>query len=54
MIQKMSHATIYVLDQDQAKDFYVQDERTRGICSVFISIWICGCSTQGKRAKDCG
>ena len=23
MIQKMSHATIYVLDQDQAKDFYV-------------------------------
>ena len=22
MIQKMSHATIYVLDQDQAKDFY--------------------------------
>jgi catechol 2,3-dioxygenase-like lactoylglutathione lyase family enzyme len=23
MIQKISHATIYVLDQDQAKDFYV-------------------------------
>ena len=23
MIQKMSHPTIYVLDQDQAKDFYV-------------------------------
>jgi catechol 2,3-dioxygenase-like lactoylglutathione lyase family enzyme len=23
MIQKMSHAAIYVLDQDQAKDFYV-------------------------------
>jgi catechol 2,3-dioxygenase-like lactoylglutathione lyase family enzyme len=23
MIQKMSHATIYVLDQDEAKDFYV-------------------------------
>jgi len=23
MIQKMSHTTIYVLDQDQAKDFYV-------------------------------
>jgi len=23
MIQKMSHVTIYVLDQDQAKDFYV-------------------------------
>ena len=23
MIQKMSHATIYVLDQGQAKDFYV-------------------------------
>ena len=23
MIQRMSHATIYVLDQDQAKDFYV-------------------------------
>lgn len=23
MIQKMSHATIHVLDQDQAKDFYV-------------------------------
>lgn len=23
MIQKMSHATIFVLDQDQAKDFYV-------------------------------
>jgi catechol 2,3-dioxygenase-like lactoylglutathione lyase family enzyme len=23
MIQKMSHATVYVLDQDQAKDFYV-------------------------------
>jgi catechol 2,3-dioxygenase-like lactoylglutathione lyase family enzyme len=23
MIQKMSHATIYVVDQDQAKDFYV-------------------------------
>lgn len=23
MIQKMSHATIYVLDQDVAKDFYV-------------------------------
>ena len=23
MIQKMSHAIIYVLDQDQAKDFYV-------------------------------
>jgi catechol 2,3-dioxygenase-like lactoylglutathione lyase family enzyme len=23
MIQKMSHATIYVLDQDQARDFYV-------------------------------
>jgi catechol 2,3-dioxygenase-like lactoylglutathione lyase family enzyme len=23
MIQKMSHATIYVIDQDQAKDFYV-------------------------------
>ncbi|OLD15369.1 MAG: hypothetical protein AUI85_11625 [Acidobacteriales bacterium 13_1_40CM_3_55_5] len=23
MIQKMSHATIYVLDQDHAKDFYV-------------------------------
>jgi len=23
MIQKMSHATIYVLDQDQAKNFYV-------------------------------
>jgi catechol 2,3-dioxygenase-like lactoylglutathione lyase family enzyme len=23
MIQKMSHATIYVTDQDQAKDFYV-------------------------------
>jgi catechol 2,3-dioxygenase-like lactoylglutathione lyase family enzyme len=23
MIQKMSHATIYVLDQNQAKDFYV-------------------------------
>jgi catechol 2,3-dioxygenase-like lactoylglutathione lyase family enzyme len=23
VIQKMSHATIYVLDQDQAKDFYV-------------------------------
>ena len=23
MIQKMSHATIYVLEQDQAKDFYV-------------------------------
>jgi len=23
MIQKMSHATIYVLDQDRAKDFYV-------------------------------
>ena len=24
MIQKMSHATIYVLDQDQAKEFYVE------------------------------
>ena len=24
MIQKMSHATIYVLDQDVAKDFYVE------------------------------
>lgn len=24
MIQKMSHATIYVLDQEQAKDFYVE------------------------------
>lgn len=23
MIQKMSHTTIYVLDQDQARDFYV-------------------------------
>ena len=23
MIQKMTHATLYVLDQDQAKDFYV-------------------------------
>lgn len=23
MIQKMSHATLYVLDQDQAKEFYV-------------------------------
>ncbi len=23
MIQKMSHATIYVIDQDKAKDFYV-------------------------------
>ena len=23
MIQKMSHATVYVLDQDVAKDFYV-------------------------------
>jgi catechol 2,3-dioxygenase-like lactoylglutathione lyase family enzyme len=23
MIQKMTHATVYVLDQDQAKDFYV-------------------------------
>jgi catechol 2,3-dioxygenase-like lactoylglutathione lyase family enzyme len=23
MIQKMSHTTIYVLDQDVAKDFYV-------------------------------
>lgn len=23
MIQKMSHAIVYVIDQDQAKDFYV-------------------------------
>lgn len=23
MIQKMTHATLYVLDQDRAKDFYV-------------------------------
>ena len=23
MIQKLSHATVYVVDQDRAKDFYV-------------------------------
>ena len=25
MIQKLSHATIYVLDQEQALDFYTKD-----------------------------
>jgi catechol 2,3-dioxygenase-like lactoylglutathione lyase family enzyme len=36
MIQKLSHATIYVLDQDAARDFYVNKLDSR---SAWTKAW---------------